>query len=105
MPSHKVHRLIDKLILGKEYPQVHKFADAILGKGHRKKWGHDVFHVLLLYKITKNINKKDRVNMLISHLMHIAVDNLETELKKKGYNFFDLLDLYIRTKKNHKNRK
>lgn len=105
MPSHRVHRWFDRLLLGKEYKTPHKFADAILGRGHRKAWGHSPLHTALLYLITKNVNKKDRVNMAISHLLHIAVDNMETEMKKRGVPLFELLDVYLRTKKSHKYHK
>lgn len=43
MPSHKVHRAIDKLFLGKEFDMVHKLKDApasIVGPSHRKYF-HD----------------------------------------------------------------
>lgn len=83
MPTHKIHRLIDKLILGKEYPLVHRYADAILGKGHRKKWGHTLFHTALLYLLTK---KKEYA---ISHMAHILADNLETKHRE----FIKLLEL------------
>jgi len=104
IPSHRVHRFLDRLLLKKEYPQTHKFADAILGKGHRKVWGHSPFHTALLMYITKNINKEERVNMVLSHLLHVAADNLETQMKKKGVPLFDLLDLYLRAKNRNKKR-
>lgn len=44
MPSHKIHRLIDKLVLGKEMEHVHLIKDApykiFPGKKHRE-WFHD----------------------------------------------------------------
>ena len=104
MPTHRVHKWFDRLLFKKEYPQVHRFADAILGKGHRSRWGHSPFHTALLMYITKNINKEERVNMAFSHLLHIAADNLETQMKKKGVPLFDLLDLYLRAKNRNKKR-
>jgi len=38
MPDRKIHLLFDKLILGEEHPEVHKFKDApakLLGPKHR----------------------------------------------------------------------
>jgi len=78
MPDHKIHRLIDKLLLGKEYPYVHKFADLILGKGHREKWGHKPSHILLTYLLTNDIDA------LISHILHIKSDKEICLQKKKS---------------------
>lgn len=95
IPSHKLHKLVDKILLGKEYPEVHKFADLVLGKGHRKKWGHGIEHTALLYLISKDKKKK-----AISHLAHVFLDKLETKNKA----LFDLLELYLLSKKRKKNR-
>jgi len=38
MPSHRVHRAIDRLVLGRELPHVHRFKDKpykVLGRRHR----------------------------------------------------------------------
>jgi len=80
---------LDKLVLNKEYPLTHKYADAVLGKGHRKKWGHTLVHTALLFLLTK------RVDYAISHMLHILADKMETKNKA----LFELLDLYIRAKK------
>ena len=42
--------------------------------------------------------------MVLSHLLHVAADNLETQMKKKGVPLFDLLDLYLRAKNRNKKR-
>ena len=89
MPSHKVHRWIDELFLKRKYPIVHKYADAVLGRGHRCKWGHSLLHTMILYALTK------RKDYAVSHLLHIAADNLETKNRK----MFRLLDLLLRLKK------
>jgi len=77
MPSHKIHRLISKLLLGKEYPDVDRFADLISGPNHRKVWGHDKKSVLLTYILTKD---PDRA---LAHCLHIAADNYFSKLKKR----------------------
>jgi len=90
MPSHRIHRLIDRLILKHECPIVHRYADAVLGKGHRKKWGHTLFHTALLYALTK------RKDYAISHIAHILADNLET----KNRRLFNMLEaLTFKSKK------
>ena len=89
MPSHRLHRKIDKLILGKPKPLVHRYADAVLGKGHRRAWGHSIFHTALLYLLTK------RKDYAISHMAHVLADNLETKNRK----LFRLLEVVLRLKK------
>jgi len=76
MPSHRIHRLVDRLLFGKEFPQVHDYADAVLGKGHRKKWGHSIFHTALLYLLTR---KKEYA---YSHFAHIMLDELESKARR-----------------------
>lgn len=74
---HEEHKLIDKIFLGKEYDWVHKFADIVKGRGHRKKFGHDIESVLLTYLITKD--KK----ATLSHILHILADNYDTNRRTK----------------------
>jgi len=88
MPTHKVHRAIDRLLFGKEFPNVHRYADLILGKGHRKKWGHSIFHTTLLYLLTK------RKEYALSHMAHVMADRLESKNKK----LFRLLELLAKKK-------
>ena len=89
MPTHRIHRTIDKLLLGKKFPIVHRYADAVLGRGHRKKWGHSIFHTALLYLLTK------RKEYAISHMAHVLADNLEVKNRK----LFRLLEVLLRLKK------
>jgi len=76
MPRHWVHRKINKLVLGKDYDFVNKFADLILGPHHRKKWGHDIKHVALTYFLTKD------PKAALAHYLHIITDEFESKLKK-----------------------
>ena len=95
-PSHKVHRWLDEIILKKKdgYKIVHKYADAVLGKGHRRKWGHSIAHTALLYLITK------KPEYAISHMLHILADKMETKNKQ----LFQLLDTYLRLKPRKRKR-
>jgi len=74
MPSHEIHRRIDKLILGKEFPQVHHFLDkpaAWVKTGHRRfRHSEDIIAWVLLAK-------RD-VNAAASALLHLLAD------KEKG---------------------
>lgn len=77
MPSWKVHKWIDKLFLGKEHEDVHKFLDQIgvilnkgYFKGHRSKWGHTPEYVILVYLLTKG-----DVDKTLSAMLHQALDN------------------------------
>jgi len=94
MPTHRVHRFFDELVLKKKYPLVHKYADAVLGKGHRRAWGHSLVHTALLYLITK------KSEYAISHMLHILADKLET----KNRRLFQLLDIYLRLKSRKRKR-
>lgn len=67
--------MIDRLILGREYEPVHKFADAVLGRGHRKKFGHDKTAVALTYLLTRDIDA------VISHVLHIKADEYFSKKK------------------------
>ena len=56
MPSWYIHKLIDRIFLGKEHPDIHRFLDEIgvilnngYIKGHREKWGHTPEYILLVY--------------------------------------------------------
>jgi len=76
MPQHWIHRKINKLVLGKEYDEINKFADLIKGINHRKKWGHDIKHVALTYLLTKD------PKAALAHYLHILADEFESKLKK-----------------------
>jgi len=70
MPSHKIHRRIDKLILGKEFPRVHEFLDrpaAWVKTGHRRfRHGEDIVAWVLL--------AKNDVKAAASALLHLLAD-------------------------------
>jgi len=77
MPRHRIHRLIDRAVLGREYPDVHRWMDEpykILGKRHRVLRHSPLEVILRFYPDT------DRV---ISGLLHIALDRIDS-LARKG---------------------
>jgi len=68
MPSHRLHRLVDRMVLGKEYPDVHRWIDEpyrYLGKRHRIL-RHSPLEIMLKYHSDPN--------RLIAGLLHIALD-------------------------------
>ena len=72
MPTHKVHRLFEKLILHKDFPEVHRFLDdiglIINPSKHRRVFGHSLRDVLVVYALTKDENK------LYSAILHNFLD-------------------------------
>lgn len=79
MPDHKVHRLIDRIFLGKEFKDVHRWMDkpyAYLGPKHRIL-RHDPFTVLLKYH--------DDPARLASALLHIIADEVISCSKSKKF--------------------
>lgn len=76
--KHKEHRAIDKLVLGREYPDVHRFMDKPayrMGPGHRR-FRHDMRAVL--YMALKHQDPRAGV----SALLHIGADFIPGEMKK-----------------------
>lgn len=75
MPSHRIHRALDRLIFGEEFKDVHKYLDALAGLGsrHRKVPPHDMLSLLLYTQDPKK---------LASGYLHMLLDSLEA-LKKK----------------------
>ena len=76
MPSWKVHKWIDKLFLGKEFPDVHRFLDEIgtilnkgYIKGHRTKWGHTPEFITLVYILSNG-----DIDRTLSAWLHQIVD-------------------------------
>ena len=69
MPSHAVHRWLDRLVLGKAYPEVHRLMDApafvIKGRRHRELF-HDPVQLVLLFG--------DDPEKLASALLHVWLD-------------------------------
>jgi len=50
MPSHRVHRALDRLVLGRELPFVHRFKDKpfkVLGRRHRVVFHDPATNIIL----------------------------------------------------------
>lgn len=76
MPSHRVHRRIDKVFLGREYPEVHRWMDkpyTVLGRRHRIL-RHDPLSILYLALINPRYGA--------SALLHVLADYSYTTMKK-----------------------
>jgi len=76
--KHKEHRAIEKLVLGKEYPEVDRWMDQPAyhyGPGHRK-FRHDARAVVLMALV----HRDPRAGA--AALLHIAADLAPVELKK-----------------------
>jgi hypothetical protein len=76
MPKHKVHRLIDKIFLGEEFPDVHAWIDRpykYLGRRHRIL-RHTPIEIVAKYGFTKKT---------LSGLLHILADFGSSKVKKK----------------------
>jgi len=77
MPKHKIHRLIDRIFLSKEFPSVHAWMDEPyrwLGPRHRIL-RHSVFEVFVKYH--RDPEK------LTSALLHILADRAESLAKRR----------------------
>lgn len=77
MPSHYTHKKIDKIILGKEYPDVHKWIDEPvkwLGPRHRIL-RHDIGTIALRY-----YGDRERT---ISAYMHLITDKYHSKYKRR----------------------
>jgi len=71
MPSHKIHRMISKLVLGKDYRKLHKYLDMpflVFGKRHRILF-HDLLTVAMLQKVDPKLGA--------AAALHILLDSLE----------------------------
>ena len=78
MPRHRVHRLIDRLFLCREYGWVHRFMDEPwewAGPRHRR-YRHDLRTVLLILAITGD------AKAAMSALLHIAADRAESSMRR-----------------------
>ena len=76
--KHKDHRAIDKLVLGREFPGVHRWMDKPAyryGPGHRR-FRHDMRAVVLMA-----LREKDP-RAGVSALLHIGADLAPTEMRK-----------------------
>ena len=77
MPSHKVHRLIDRLFLGKEHEEVHAYLDApyrYLGPRHRIL-RHSFEEIAAKYW-----NDPER---FLSAYLHLIADYSDSAIKKR----------------------
>jgi hypothetical protein len=75
--KHRVHRLLDKLLLGREHGDVHRWMDGparYLGERHRVV-RHSPLEVLLKYH--------DSPEKALSGLLHILAD--EAESRARGW--------------------
>ena len=73
-PNHEVHRYIDKLFTGKEYPDVHKSLDwpvFVLGRGHRVLF-HDYPTAIVLARKKHPFDP----NAEIIPILHIDFDEI-----------------------------
>ena len=74
---HRAHRLLDRLVLGREFPDVHRWMDAPyrwLGPRHRLL-RHSVAEVLLKYR--------GDPYRLASALLHIVADRASSRRRRK----------------------
>jgi hypothetical protein len=76
LPSHRVHRFIDMVFLGRAYPHVHRWMDepawtTSLGKRHRIL-RHDLLSLLARFGVSEE---------LLSGLLHILADMVESKVK------------------------
>jgi hypothetical protein len=76
VPSHRVHKLIDRLILGRSYGRVHRYMDSLpfLGPWHRLLPPHDPISLLIYADSPKEI---------LSGVLHLSLDLASTEVKKR----------------------
>ena len=78
MPSHEIHRKIDKLILGKEFREVHKILDEPvkwLGKRHRIS-RHDLAFAFMRFGASEEF---------ASACLHILTDFGVSKMRRKRY--------------------
>jgi len=87
MPSRKIHRMIDRIILGKDYDWLHKLIDypsVFLGPKHRILF-HSPRDPIITYLLTNDLDAA------LSHYLHILTDKAVTKAKKKKKQEIDLL--------------
>lgn len=80
--SHRAHRMVDRMILGREYPEVHRVKDlafTTLGKYHRSihhiRFGADPPEKLAHNLLDNIILFGNNPGKLVSALLHDAVDS------------------------------
>lgn len=76
MPDHRTHRIFERMILGKEFPDVDKTMDALaeLGPRHRDLPPHDPMSLMMF----ANDPEKLRAAYL-----HYIVDKFDSEMNKQ----------------------
>jgi hypothetical protein len=79
--KHRHHKLLDRILFGREYGEVHRFMDwpARIFKSEHRKYRHDLETALLML-----LKHKD-VNAMNSALMHIALDRGEEVRRKMAW--------------------
>ena len=73
MPAREIHLLDDRLLLGREFPEVHAYIDRPvkwMGKKHRRI-RHDLETVMLILAVTRD------PLAAVSAIMHISRDRRE----------------------------
>lgn len=78
MPSHDVHKLIDKLFLNKEYSDIHKFLDDPVrwaGPSHRK-YRHDPQTLLMILLARQDIDS------FLAASLHLMADEGQRQAKR-----------------------
>ena len=80
MPSHRTHRILEKRLLGKTYPEVHRMLDSttgISGSSHR----NDIVHnPLFIYLMTHDMGA------FKAAVLHNMLDQHVTKIKRKAKN-------------------
>jgi hypothetical protein len=79
LPSKRVHEALDRVFLGRKFTQVHRLIDLParnMGRKHRALFHDPLSAIAIGYAV-------GGLDGAMSALLHIAVDNLFTELKKQ----------------------
>jgi len=74
MPSRKIHKLVDKIVFGRSFEEVHKIKDSmssILGYKHRVYF-HDKLSALVLASMSDN-----PLQVYLASILHDVLDKLE----------------------------
>ena len=80
MPSRKIHRLVDQILLGKDYEWLHKMIDypsTLLGPYHRILFHNPAIDPIITAIITGDVDAG------ISHYLHIKTDEYFSKKKKR----------------------
>jgi hypothetical protein len=80
MPTHKVHELIDKLVLGERYPDTHDWIDEPvkwLGARHRvQRHNATVPAVIFIRELMASGDAEKALKKGLSATLHLAADEL-----------------------------